>query len=98
MPYGGPPSEDIGPTQGIAGGPGPTPSGVDDGMPKVVRPGETPEPLAGLPPAEAQRDEGEVAERSAGTRRAEIPEAERDARRAQKRARRGARGKRGGGR
>ncbi len=57
MPYGGPPSEDIGPTQGIAGGPGPTPEGFDDGTPKPV-------PPVGLPEPDAQQDAREIAERS----------------------------------
>ncbi len=60
----------IDPTPGIAGGPGPLPPGIEDGIPEP-RPAE-PEsvPLA----AEPQRDAGEAAERSAGTRRADVPE------------------------
>lgn len=54
MPYGGPP-RDIGPTQGIAGGPGPTPAGFDDGTPKPVPETMLPEPVA-------QEDARETAE------------------------------------
>ncbi len=60
MPYGGPPEDDLGPTQGLAGGPGPSPRGVDDG----TRPIPPDEPAAQLPPAEAQEDAERVAERS----------------------------------
>lgn len=60
MPYGGPPEDDLGPTQGIAGGPQPTPSGFDDGTPW---PGEA---KIGLPPDQAQRDAARTAERSGG--------------------------------
>ncbi len=54
-------------TPGLAGGPGPNPPGFDDNTPRPIatEPGE---PGA----AEAQRKEGEVAEREAGTRAAEI--------------------------
>ena len=52
---------------GLAGGPGPTPPGVGDNTPgaKAKEPGE---PGA----AEEQRQQGEVAERSAGTRAADV--------------------------
>ncbi len=68
MPYGGPPSEDIGPTQGIAGGPEPTPGGADAETARQAP------PLEPLPPGEAQKEAGEVAERSAGNRAAEPDE------------------------
>jgi hypothetical protein len=58
MPYGGPPEDAIGPTQGLAGGPGPSPRGVDDGTPHPGADG----PETGLPEDEAQED----AERTAG--------------------------------
>lgn len=59
--------EEIESTPGLAGGPGPTPPGVEDGTP---RPREAaPETI----PAEEQRKEGEIAERTAGTRRADVP-------------------------
>jgi hypothetical protein len=62
-----PGTEEIDSTPGLAGGPGPTPPGVEDGTP---RPREAaPETI----PAEEQREEGEAAERSAGTRRADVP-------------------------
>jgi hypothetical protein len=56
-------------TPGLAGGPGPTPPGVEDGTaaPRFARPE--------APPADpaAQQAEGEAAERSAGARRADVP-------------------------
>ncbi len=36
MPWEGPPGPSEGPAEGIAGGPGPTPPGLDDGTPVVV--------------------------------------------------------------
>lgn len=36
MPWEGPPDPTPGPVDGIAGGPGPTPPGLDDGTPLVV--------------------------------------------------------------
>ena len=36
MPWEGPPDPEAGPKEGIAGGPGPTPPGLDDGTPQVV--------------------------------------------------------------
>lgn len=68
MPHGKPP-EEIDSTPGLAGGPGPTPPGVEDGTPQ---PREA-APEAGPPSADEQREEGEAAERSAGTRRADVP-------------------------
>ncbi|HEX9402080.1 MAG TPA: hypothetical protein VF912_18365 [Anaeromyxobacter sp.] len=58
-------------TPGLAGGPGPTPPGVDDGttMPRRAEP----ERMAPPPSAAEQRDEGEAAERSAGPRRTDVP-------------------------
>ncbi|MFY3744168.1 hypothetical protein ACOQFB_09675 [Anaeromyxobacter sp. Red801] len=58
--------------QGLAGGPGPTPPGVDDGTPHpgAEPPGQAPEP-------EAQRRASDAAERSAGTRKAHLDEARR---------------------
>jgi hypothetical protein len=61
------PPVEIDETPGIAGGPGPLPPGVEDGMPRPRK--AAPETL----PAEEQRERGEAAERSAGTRRADIP-------------------------
>lgn len=57
-------------TPGLAGGPGPIPPGVEDGTPELRR--ARPEPAA-PPSAEGQQEEGEAAERSAGTRRADVP-------------------------
>jgi hypothetical protein len=64
---------DIDPTPGLAGGPGPTPPGVEDGtaVPRTAEP--EPSGAEEAPPAEADREAGEAAERSAGVRRAEIP-------------------------
>ncbi|HET8539595.1 MAG TPA: hypothetical protein VFL83_06960 [Anaeromyxobacter sp.] len=36
MPWEGPQDPEAGPTEGISGGPGPTPPGLDDGTPQVV--------------------------------------------------------------
>ncbi|HEX9050933.1 MAG TPA: hypothetical protein VF841_10410 [Anaeromyxobacter sp.] len=36
MRWKGPPDPEVGPAEGIAGGPGPTPPGLDDGTPQVV--------------------------------------------------------------
>lgn len=58
--------------EGLAGGPGPTPAGVDDGTP---HPGA--EPPGQAPEAEAQRRVTDAAERSAGTRKAHVDEARR---------------------
>src|SRR5512132_447528 len=68
MPGAKRPENDVGAT-GLAGGPGPTPPGVDDG---------TPHPTLGATPgreqsAEEQGDEASVAERTAGTHRDQIP-------------------------
>jgi hypothetical protein len=62
-------------TPGLAGGPGPTPPGVEDG---------TPTPTAAQPEtvprtARAQQEAGEIAEREAGTRDADVRGARRDA-------------------
>lgn len=54
-------------TPGLAGGPGPTPPGVHDNTPRADAT-EPDEPGA----AEAQREYGEVAERNAGTRAADV--------------------------
>jgi hypothetical protein len=58
--------------EGLAGGPGPTPPGVDDGTPHpgAEPPGEAPEP-------DVQRRATDAAERSAGTRKAHVDEARR---------------------
>ncbi len=86
MPYGGPPSEEIGPTQGIAGGPGPTPAGFDDGTPKPVPETRLPEPVA-------EEDAREIAERSGSSSSPQKPATERPPRAGgrgrRKRARRG---------
>jgi hypothetical protein len=55
-------------TPAIAGGPGPTPPGLDDGTPHP-RPAAPEAP----PSARAQREAGEIAEREAGPRRADVP-------------------------
>ena len=36
MPWEGPPDPEVAPSDGIAGGPGPTPPGLDDGTPQIV--------------------------------------------------------------
>ncbi len=36
MPFEGPPDPQVAPGEGIAGGPGPTPPGFDDGTPQVI--------------------------------------------------------------
>ncbi len=36
MPWEGPPDPQVAPGEGIAGGPGPTPPGLDDGTPQVI--------------------------------------------------------------
>lgn len=67
MPREKPPENEVG-APGLAGGPGPTPPGIDDG---------TPHPTlgAGAPAqsAEEQGDESRTAERTAGTRADEVP-------------------------
>jgi hypothetical protein len=67
MPHDKQPGE-IDPTPGLAGGPGPTPPGVEDGTPHPRK--AAPETV---PPASEQQAEGEIAERSAGVRRADVP-------------------------
>jgi hypothetical protein len=65
---------EISQTPGLAGGPGPTPPGVGDGTPKPVEgddEGTGSAPQSGA----AQKRAGEVAERSAGTRQADVEEA-----------------------
>ncbi len=56
-------------TPGLAGGPGPTPPGIDDGTvtPRRAQPEPTP------PSAAEQGDEADAAERTAGSRRADVP-------------------------
>ncbi len=66
-----PGTNQISETPGLAGGPGPTPPGVDDQTPKPVE-GEAEETAAIPRGAQAQRQVGEVAERSAGTRQADV--------------------------
>ncbi len=53
-------------TPGLAGGPGPTPPGVEDGTAAPRR--AEPERTAPPPSAAEQQEEGEAAERSAGVR------------------------------
>ncbi len=60
--------QEAGIVQGIAGGPGPTPPGFDDGTPPASP------PLENLPQQDAQRKAGEIAERSAGVRRGDVGE------------------------
>jgi hypothetical protein len=75
MPSDRPGEGEIDQTPGLAGGPGPTPPGVDDGLPEPRL--AAPEPGGASPPsADAQRKKGEAAERSAGVRRADVPEVE----------------------
>lgn len=63
---------EIDPAPGIAGGPGPTPPGVEDG---TVRPRHAqPESQEWTRlPADGQKEVGEKAERTAGVRRADVP-------------------------
>lgn len=68
MPREKPPVDDLG-APGLAGGPGPTPPGVDDGTPHATR-AAAPEDVQ---PAEEQGDEARTAERTAGTRGDQIP-------------------------
>jgi hypothetical protein len=68
----GPGEGEIDPTPGLAGGPGPTPPGVEDGTatPRLAEP----EPAAPAAPGpEEIKEEAEAAERSAGVRRADVP-------------------------
>lgn len=67
MPEKKPPENDVG-APGLAGGPGPTPPGLDDGTPHPSL-GATGE---GTQSAEEQGEEARVAERTAGTRRDEL--------------------------
>jgi hypothetical protein len=64
-----PPPPALDETPGLVGGPGPTPPGVDDGTPKPALEGAAPESAA------SQQRAGEAAERSAGTRQADVGEA-----------------------
>lgn len=70
MPTRRPGAGEIDETPGLAGGPGPTPPGVEDGTaaPRVAHPEPSPTPTAA-----EQEAEGEAAERSAGSRRADVP-------------------------
>jgi hypothetical protein len=63
-------------TPGLAGGPGPTPPGVDDGTAAPRR--AEPERMAPPPSAREQQDEGEAAERIAAVRRPDVPALARD--------------------
>lgn len=63
------PEVDVG-APGLAGGPGPTPPGVEDGTPRATR---TAAGEGGPESADAQGDEARKAERTAGTRGHEIP-------------------------
>jgi hypothetical protein len=66
-----PGTNEISQTPGLAGGPGPTPPGVSDGTPTPTEGDD--EGTAGVPRgAQAQKQAGEVAERSAGTRQADV--------------------------
>jgi hypothetical protein len=71
MPSDRPGEGEIDPTPGLAGGPGPKPPGIEDGLPEP----RTAAPEAGGPStdAETQKREGEASERSAGVRRADVP-------------------------
>jgi hypothetical protein len=72
----GPGEGEIDPTPGLAGGPGPTPPGVEDGtaVPRLAEP----EAAGPAPAAEEVKEAGEAAERSAGVRRADVPGLARD--------------------
>jgi hypothetical protein len=61
-PSGKPGAGTIDETPGLAGGPGPTPPGIDDGtvVPRRAEPEAAPAPA---PSEEEQREEGEAAER-----------------------------------
>jgi hypothetical protein len=84
MPSDRPGEGKIDQTPGLAGGPGPTPPGVDDGLPEPRL--AAPEPGDASPPAaDEQRKEGEAAERSAGVRRADVPGVEREEERGERR-------------
>jgi hypothetical protein len=56
---------------GLAGGPGPTPPGVEDGTPRPLE-GDVEEAGAIPLDAQEQQEAGEAAERSAGTRQADV--------------------------
>ncbi len=66
MPGEKPPLEDVG-APGLAGGPGPTPPGFDDGTPHPSLGASAP-----AQSAEEQGDESRTAERTAGTRADEL--------------------------
>lgn len=73
MSTGKPPEHEIG-APGLAGGPGPSPPGVDDGTPHPSL-GATPQPAEDQgQSAEDQGEEARIAERTAGTRGDQIPE------------------------
>jgi hypothetical protein len=63
----GPGEGRIDPAPGLAGGPGPTPPGVEDGtaIPRLAEPEPQAPPAS---PPERVKEEGEAAERSAGVR------------------------------
>ncbi len=65
MAYGGPPKEDVGPTQGWSGGP-PEAPGPRTRTDAGIQPEAAPDEGTGLPPDEAQRDAEETARRSGG--------------------------------
>ncbi len=67
MAYGGPPKEDIGPTQGWSGGP-PEQPGPRTRTDAGIQPAAGPDERTGLPADEAQRDAEETEERSGGPR------------------------------
>jgi hypothetical protein len=76
MPHGRPPSEDAGPTQGLAGGPGPSPPGVDDRTPRAAVAGDASEHL---PPDEAP-DEAQEEKGGTAGRKDAVPEGRGEAR------------------
>ncbi len=65
MAYGGPPKEDVGPTQGWSGGP-PEQPGPRARTDAGIQPAAAPDERTGLPPDEAQRDADDTARRSGG--------------------------------
>jgi hypothetical protein len=82
-----PGTNEISQTPGLAGGPGPTPPGVTDGTPEPIE--GAGEGVASAPRgAQEQKEAGEVAERSAGTRQADVRQGagERDVEEAERKA------------
>ena len=66
MAYGGPPKEDVGPTQGWSGGP-PEAPGPRTRTDAGIQPAAGPDERTGLEPDEAEQDAEETARRSGGS-------------------------------